>query len=140
MTRIFAILIRTAWIVLGYAAAAFAAGTVLAIAVLGLHAADLAEARPAFLFTLLMAGLMAGYWAFLPAIAVIAIGEFLQRRDWLFYSLGGGIGALFLLAWRENWASETEFALAAVAAGLAGGWAYWLVAGRKAISSPPSGS
>lgn len=145
MTNIVEILVRCTLIVIGYAAAALAAGAVLGIAVIGVHSGDLAEARPAFLFTLGMTSVMIGYWAFLPAMAIILLGEVLRKRDWLFYAIGGGMGGLAMLAWREGWAGDIEFALAVVASGIAGGWAYWLIAGRSAAlwqptSRPPSGS
>jgi hypothetical protein len=79
-----------------------------------------------------------GYFAFVPALPVMVAGELLGRRGWLFHTLGGGLVAVVVLAaiWGDAWRGSGEDAvpLAAiiVAAGLAGGFAYWLVAGRNA--------
>ncbi len=146
MTQIFRILLRSAAILAGYSGAILAAAAVFLIATIGLEAGDLTQSRPAFLFILFTTGAMIGYWAFLPAAAIVVLGEGLRRRDWLFYAIAGGIAALLMVTWRGG---ETGLLPAAAAAGLAGGWTYWLIAGRSAAlwrqagrptSPPPSES
>ena len=75
-----------------------------------------------------------GYLAFWPALATIAIGEYFNKRDSLFYSLCGlaaGI-ILFVAGFQPDVknADEAMMMMSCAAAGLIGGFTYWLVAGR----------
>ncbi|WP_022710206.1 hypothetical protein [Pseudochrobactrum sp. AO18b] len=75
-----------------------------------------------------------GYLAFWPALAAIAIGEYFNKRDSLFYSLCGlaaGI-ILFVAGFRPDVknADEAMMMMSCAAAGIIGGFTYWLVAGR----------
>lgn len=84
-----------------------------------------------------------GYYSFVPAMVLVCVSEVLGRRDWLFHALGGAFVALLVMVWR--WSHEPGSALdsgiasAAVAAGIVGGWIYWLIAGRRA-GQPAAGS
>lgn len=153
MIRFVEILGRFAMIVLGFAGAIAAAGLMLAITLSDMAGREVAEAAPAILLTLLFIIAYTGYASFLPAMTAIAIGEVLGKRDWAYYLASGAIVAavvigLFLAEGVEE-AEDPEFILSFLAAGLTGGWIYWLIAGRNAgrwrepnrpISPPPSGS
>ncbi len=83
--------------------------------------------------------LLVGYFAFLPALVVLVIAEFYRRRGWLFYALGGAAASLFFIARMlpTLMAPESDgfgvfLIAAAIGAGMVGGIAYWLVAGRTA--------
>jgi hypothetical protein len=80
--------------------------------------------------------------ALLPALAVILIGEIARIRSWLYYVIGGG-GALAVIPLLSainggvtgglNAAVETAALWQVLAtAGFAGGFVYWLLAGRNA--------
>lgn len=73
-----------------------------------------------------------------PALLVVVIGEVARIRSWLYYVVGGGLalGTLPLIA-RMGGADAATPAPAALwqvlaTAGFAGGFVYWLVAGRRA--------
>jgi len=74
----------------------------------------------------------------LPAIAVVAIGEVARIRSVLFYVLASGVAAALMplisappeIAANASYSAE-YFAIIATA-GFAGGFVYWLVAGRNA--------
>jgi hypothetical protein len=72
--------------------------------------------------------------AFVPSIIVIIIAEALSLRSLFFYALAGGIGGLlygltFPAAAANGFDRTVEITLAA---GVAAGLVYWLVAGRTA--------
>ncbi len=74
----------------------------------------------------------------IPAVAVLIIGEVARIRSMLYYVLGGGLAlvAVPLLA-RYGEAGGIAALPSAVwqvfaTAGFAGGWVYWLLAGRNA--------
>jgi hypothetical protein len=82
-----------------------------------------------------------GAVAMLPAALVIAISEILRMRSFIYYSVGGVLVALAsyygsdISMQLENTTDVTPVANAlqlAAAAGILGGLAYWLVAGRNA--------
>jgi hypothetical protein len=72
-----------------------------------------------------------------PALAVIVIGEVARIRSWLYYVLGGGAAvACIPLLTAMNGSVGGAIALPAVwqvlaTAGFAGGFVYWLIAGRN---------
>ncbi len=72
-----------------------------------------------------------------PALAVIVIGEVAHIRSWLYYVLGGGAAvACIPLLTAMNGNIGGAIALPAVwqvlaTAGFAGGFVYWLIAGRN---------
>ena len=44
----------------------------------------------------LVAAAIAGYIAFVPAMLVILFAEYTRRRDWLFYTIAGGLVAVIV--------------------------------------------
>lgn len=91
------------------------------------------------LYELLVQGhLLVSGLTLIPALAVVIIGEVARIRSMLYYVLGGGLAlvAVPLLA-RYGGADATSALPTAVwqvfaTAGFAGGWTYWLIAGRNA--------
>jgi hypothetical protein len=83
----------------------------------------------------------AGAAAFVPAIVLVAIAETFDLRSIFYYAIGGGLIAA--VAWYGSDISmemenSTDIApigyglQLVVAAGIVGGFVYWLMAGRKA--------
>ncbi len=74
----------------------------------------------------------------IPALAVVIIGEVARIRSMLYYVLGGGLSlvAVPLLARYGEVGASSTLPMAAwqvfATAGFAGGWIYWLIAGRNA--------
>jgi hypothetical protein len=82
-----------------------------------------------------------GYAAFVPALVLIAIAETFDLRSIFYYALGGAAIGLFayygsnISVALENTTDlpPVSFGLQLVAAaGIIGGFVYWLIAGRKA--------
>jgi hypothetical protein len=74
----------------------------------------------------------------LPALFVIVLGEVVRIRSWLYYVLGGGL-ALVAIPLLASYSHSPDFVLPAstvwqsfATAGFAGGFIYWLIAGRRA--------
>jgi len=100
----------------------------------------------------LVAAAFAGYVAFLPAMAVILFAELTRKRDWLFYTLAGGVIALIVpfigtsLTGASDGSVNTLIMIAV--SGMIGGMTYWLFAGSRAgnwlppreasVTAPPS--
>ncbi len=97
--------------------------------------------RVIFFFAAFFAtGLIVAY-ALLPAALVVAISEILRMRSFIYYGAGGALVALAsyygsdISIQLENTTDVTPVANAlqlAAAAGILGGLAYWLIAGRNA--------
>jgi hypothetical protein len=74
----------------------------------------------------------------LPAITVAVIGEVLRARSWIYYLLGGGasLAAVPLLVTPSSAdlpaVATSQYMAIFLAAGFAGGFAYWLLAGARA--------
>lgn len=144
MATVLASLLRFAAILAGYCAAALAASAflhVLFFAATGFepHEAP-AYAMSSFVFSIPFVALFVAYFGFIPAIAVVLVGEVLGRRDWLYHAIGGGVVAGAFLAFVHG-AADPDFevagprmAAAVIGSGIVGGLAYWLVAGRGAGS------
>ena len=91
------------------------------------------------IFDWVMTGLQwASVVAVLPALAVLFIGEVARIQSWLYYVIGGGVAlASIPLFTALNQGVVAAVPLAALwqvlaTAGFAGGFVYWLVAGRNA--------
>ena len=91
--------------------------------------------------------ILVAWTAFLPFLLVVLVAEFLGGRNWLYYALTGGLTGIVMdgFAWQSaepaaTLATEPRFIAVLVAAGIVGGSAYWLVAGRRAIANARSGS
>jgi hypothetical protein len=73
----------------------------------------------------------------LPAIAVAVIGEVLRVRSWIYYVLGGGasLAAIPLLVTPSSAdlpaVATSQYMAIFLAAGFAGGFVYWLLAGAR---------
>jgi hypothetical protein len=76
--------------------------------------------------------LLASALTLLPALAVVLIGELARIRSALYYVLGGG-AALTILPFVARLGPPEPAAWQVLAtAGFAGGFVYWLLAGRRA--------
>ena len=51
-------------------------------------------ATGSFVFSIPFVALFVAYFAFIPAVVAIVLGEILGKRDWLFYALAGGVVAV----------------------------------------------
>ena len=141
MNRVAVYLLRFAVILAGYAAAALAGAAfieLLVVSRLDPAVENGVEAYRGAIYAIPLIALIVGYVAFLPAVLVIVAAELLGRRDWLFHTLGGGMVAIaslaihFGLAGAESASRESGPTLSLIAAGMASGFAYWLIAGRSA--------
>ncbi len=76
-----------------------------------------------------------GYFAFWPSVVIIAAGEYFRKRDSLYYTLCGLLTGLLLFfsAFQNDKkaAGEMMMLMSIAAAGIIGGFTYWLVAGRR---------
>lgn len=74
----------------------------------------------------------------LPAVLAVIVGEVLRLRSWIYYVLTGGasLAAIPLLAGASSRDSlslpASEYMTIFAAAGFAGGFIYWLLAGARA--------
>jgi len=131
-------------IIFGLLIAIIVAGITLAI---GIVAPDWAGAdsdpfeRVMFFAVSFFATSFVGAVAILPAAIVIAISEVARMRSFIYYGVGGALVALAsyygsdISVQLENTTDVTPVASAlqlAAAAGILGGLAYWLIAGRNA--------
>ncbi|WP_246665985.1 hypothetical protein [Aquamicrobium sp. LC103] len=138
----FAYLTRFAVILFGYVVASLAAAAFLNLLLLG--AVGFAEEAPADAVTMSVAvtapflAMLVAYYAFVPAMAVILVSEILGKRDWLFHAIGGAgvalcVIVLSFMGLEGPLAGDGySFVAAVIGAGIVGGIAYWLVAGRSA--------
>jgi hypothetical protein len=75
---------------------------------------------------------LASAFTLLPALAVVLIGELARVRSALYYVVGGGAALLFPLLARLGPPHEPAAWQVLATAGFAGGFVYWLLAGRRA--------
>ena len=143
MTRVLVYLGRFALILFAYAVAALAASTFLHIVSLGAlgFTADQAPAvvMGSIVFSIPFVALFVAYFAFLPSLPAILLSEILGKRDWLYYAIAGAVVASVVVAFFRSAAgsgnevvTDPRLALGLIGAGMCGGIAYWLVAGRFA--------
>jgi hypothetical protein len=140
VNRLVAYLIRFAVILIGYAVASLAASAFINIIFLASAGFTPEQAAPAtmnaLVFSIPFVALFVAYFAFMPAVVVILVSELLDRRDWLFYALGGGVVAAIFLGFVDrsadvSFAITEPFAIATViGGGMVGGIFYWFSAGR----------
>lgn len=128
---------------LGFVLGALIAGAVLAT--LGLEritqamsGRDTPEAIIEWATLVLKGGLMASSFTILPALAVVLIGEIARIRGWLYYVAGGGL-AMAAMPLAAGYVQAQQLSLPSTGvlqvlatAGFAGGYIYWMVAGRNA--------
>ena len=142
MSRVLLLLGRFIIVVVGYAAASLVASLFMNVVLAGSSGLEASETdvfyRTGLLTSIAVGALFVGYFAFLPAMVAIVIGEIAGKRDWLFYALGGAaVGAVVVtLFWTGGDQNEADpaFALMIIAAGISGSWVYWIIAGRNAGS------
>jgi hypothetical protein len=139
----------------GYALAAAAASAFLHLVWLG-GLGSAGEGEPQYLAGSLLVSaaflaLLLAYLAFLPTVVVLGLAEIFAWRDWLSYAIAGAAVALLVLGAAryglesrmilqdplatpppEDLLSGPAALLEALGAGLVGGMAYWIVAGRGA--------
>ncbi len=91
------------------------------------------------LYQLLVQGqLLASGLTLVPALAVIIIGEVARIRSMLYYVLGGGLAVVAVPLLARLGEAGTISTLPSTVwqvfatAGFAGGWVYWMLAGRNA--------
>jgi hypothetical protein len=86
----------------------------------------------------LFAGTVAPALTSLPGLIAVVAGEVLRLRSWMYYVLAGGaaLATVPLLASTEssNFAAgaSSQYMAIFLTAGFAGGFVYWLLAGRNA--------
>jgi hypothetical protein len=70
----------------------------------------------------------------LPAFFAVIVAEVVQIRSVLYYTLAGGlsVAVLPILASPAETGFNSHYLAIFATAGFAGGWAYWLMAGRNA--------
>lgn len=143
MSQVGAILLRFAAILAGYLAAALLASAFLHLIVLGPLSWTGEEAAwvatGSAITSVPFVALFVAYFAFIPAAVAIVAGELLSRRDWLWWAICGGVSAALVAAvilagpdGTDEAVADPGFLAVVVAAGLVGGFGYWLVAGRGA--------
>lgn len=140
MTRLFGVLLRLVVILVGYSLAVLTA--VLFIHLLAWESLGFGSgtedpvAQWATVISVLLSALFISYYAFLPSVVLITISEVRVIRSWLYFALSGGAVALCVVVLRamDRTADSAVVPVDAVtiAAGLAGGIACWLIAGRNA--------
>ncbi|MGE0022998.1 MAG: hypothetical protein AB7S70_05125 [Hyphomicrobium sp.] len=134
---------RLIWIPISFLIAAAAALTVLVT--LGLetithavHNLDGGETISAAFDVAWQGTLIASGATIVPALLVVIIGEVARIRSWLYYVIGGGAALAVIPLLAPSGATTAEqLALPALwhvfaTAGFAGGFVYWLLAGRNA--------
>jgi hypothetical protein len=142
VSRFFAYLIRFAVIIFGYGVASLAASAfihLLFIGWSGLHGgASPPHAMAGLVFSIPFVALFVAYFGFMPTVVVIAFGEILGKRHWLFYAIGGAVTATVFLGLAHGTA-DADFdvaglpaMLAIIGSGMVGGICFWLIAGRWA--------
>jgi hypothetical protein len=144
---------RFAIILIGYAVAMLAASAFLHLLCLGAAGFQPDESSAyivgPLLFSVPLTALFVGYFAFLPFVVAILVGEVMGQRNWLFYALAGAAVGLVVVAlfWQSpmGWDASghasaqmtldtSRFVGAMIGSGIVGGLAYWLCAGRSAGS------
>jgi hypothetical protein len=82
--------------------------------------------------------LLASGLSLLPALLIVLVGEVARIRSAVYYIVGGGV-ALVAMPMLSRLGQSTDFVLPSAAvwqvfatAGFAGGFVYWLLAGRRA--------
>ena len=150
MNRVFAYLFRFAVIVAGYLVAALAASAFLNVVMLAWFGLTPEETRVvatgSLVFSIPFVALFVAYFAFIPSVFAIVIGEVAGKRDWLFYALAGAVVALVVIGFSRSGGgtafaeiADLNFALAIIGAGMCGGIGYWAIAGRGAAGWRPAG-
>lgn len=157
MSRILEILLRFVIIIAGFVCASLTASAMMHLLFLGSQAWTPEEVAyvtaGSLIFSIPFVALFVAYFACIPGLVAVLVGEIFDLRSWLYYALAGGGVGLFV-AWLFNAsASDTfnsvsdqlsegmstseavadpRFLAMMAACGIVGGLGYWLVAGRTA--------
>ena len=147
------LLLRFILVPLGAVLAVVAACGVIVVAQWNAFQAVLAadpQAQEDFLFALVAAGplvvsLMAVwlYYTFVPALAGVLVAEAFSIRSWMFHAGNGAVCALLGWTLTRDLQDQHHFfsnPTILVAAGIAAGFVYWLVAGCTAGFWKPLGA
>jgi hypothetical protein len=143
VNRVLAYLFRFIVIIAGYLVSSLAASAFLNVVTLAWFGFTPEETRvvatSSFVFSIPFVALFVAYFAFIPAVFAIVIGEVTGKRDWLFYALAGAVVALVIIGFSRGGGgtafaeiADLNFALIVIGSGMCGGIGYWLVAGRSA--------
>lgn len=103
-----------------------------------MHGRDEAAMLDAVFEFLRQGMLLLGAATIIPAVLVVIVGEVARIRSWLYYVLGGGaaMAAIPLIARLGDRTAEAASSpllwQVFATAGFAGGFVYWLLAGRRA--------
>ena len=104
-----------------------------------LHAAPIETDDPEQLFAIMDQSLMLiASLTLIPALLVVIVGEIARIRSWIYYVAGGGVALAAIPLLARYGQSGTITSPEAVVwqifatAGFAGGFVYWLIAGRNA--------
>jgi len=129
------ILLRLIVVTIGFLGASIVAGAIMLI--YGLNGGRFPEMSPeAFTLWGLALGGIAGYTAIVasPALLGALAAEFFRLRQWWFHIGLGVVMAVIAYAWvlRDFFFPDPAPMSVTLAAGLAGGTVYWLIAGASA--------
>ena len=137
MSTFLAYVWRLIVMLIGFASACLVAGSIFGSALIFREAQSAIDARDIFeiAFYVAMFGFfIASVGGIIVAIPFIIFAVFAETFGWRGFLLHGvmggllGLGSLLLV----TVSIEAEIVTASMAAGIAGGWLYWLIAGRNA--------
>jgi hypothetical protein len=161
MNRVFTLLGRLAIILVGYVAAVLAASATIHLLFLGSQGFSAGQTiwiiTGSLIFSIPFVALFVAYFAFVPSVIAILLGEVLAARNWLFYAIAGagvGLVVVSIFAYGANGMYAVSdavepglqpenpdagfpgvsAAMALIAGGIVAGVVYWVVAGRLAGS------
>jgi hypothetical protein len=159
MNRVFTLLGRLFLILAGYIAAVLAASTTIHLLFLGSQGFSADQTiwiiSGSLIFSIPFVALFVAYFAFVPSVVAILLGEVLAARNWLFYAIAGaGVGlvvvGIFVYGANCMYAVSDAIqpgmqpenpdagfpgasaAMVLIASGIVAGVVYWMVAGRFA--------
>ena len=145
MSDILRLLVRMFAIVFGFFAGCIAAGLAYAFLARLVVPEDFGRFSDLEMTVTLVVGVLgvAGLFAravLLPAFVLIAVFEFLRRRDWLSYALAGGALALAAGVYQMGASAAEPARMIAIhtACAIIGASVYWLLTGRSAGRWLPS--
>jgi hypothetical protein len=138
--------LRGIWVILAFGLAVFAALAVLfALGAIWVgdelraaapHDPMLHHGAAPIFGMVLFAGTVTPALTSLPALMAVVAGEVLKVRSWMYYVLAGGVSLVPLLVSARDSGlpavASSQYMAIFLTAGFAGGFVYWLLAGRNA--------
>lgn len=140
--------LRGIWVILAFGLAVFAALAVLfALGAIWVgdelraaapHDPMLHHGAAPIFGMVLFAGTVTPALTSLPALIAVVAGEVLKVRSWMYYVLAGGVSLAavpLLVSARDSGlpaVASSQYMAIFLTAGFAGGFVYWLLAGRNA--------